>query len=194
MALSKVPAEFLVLSVRPKFAEAIVDGRKTIEIRRQKPNVAPGTLGFVYSSSPTQAVVGSFRVDRVLSGTPEELWIEAKRRAKISKQDYDEYFSGVGIGHGIVVSCGRRLPSPIKLSQLRVVWPTWKPPRSFGYLVATDAYSLRIMSVLLDRMFNDSNQPRSSFKGRDNSNTAQDRRGAFQLKYDELKALISLLG
>ena len=63
MTVGSVASEFLVLSVRPLFAEAIVDRRKTIEIRRQRPNVKPGTLGLVYSPSPMQAVVGSFRVD-----------------------------------------------------------------------------------------------------------------------------------
>ncbi|MXX92969.1 MAG: ASCH domain-containing protein [Chloroflexi bacterium] len=193
MALSNGAAEFLVLSVKPKFAEAIVDGRKTIEIRRQKPNVKPGTLGFVYSSSPTQAVVGSFRVDRVFSTTPEELWVEAEAHAEISKRDFDDYFAGVGIGHGIIVSCGKRFQKPIKLSQLRLVWPGWKPPRSFGYLVATDAYSLRLMSAFRHRMINDGQQTGMSIDVRDESDSLRDQRGAFHLKSHELKALISLL-
>ena len=99
--MDSVASEFLVLSVRPIFAEAIVDGQKTIEIRRQRPNVKPGTLGLVYSSSPMQAVVRSFRVDEILTGTPEELWLIAQRGAYISRENFDSYFSDAEFGHAL---------------------------------------------------------------------------------------------
>ncbi len=191
--MSEMAREFLILSVKPEFAEAIVDGRKTIDIRRQKPNVKPGTFGLVYSSSPTQAVVGSFRVDRVLSTTPEKLWIEAELCAGISKQDFDDYLAGVGIGHGIIVSCGRRFKKPIKLDQLRVIWPAWRPPRSFGYLVATDTYSLRLMSIFRERMTEGEQLSGNSYENSGESDSTRYQRGAFHLKSDELKALVSSL-
>ena len=194
MVLNRGTSQFLVLSVRPRFAEAIVDGRKTIEVRRQRPNVQPGTLGLIYSSSPTQAVVGSFRVDRIFSGTTEELWAVAERGACISRQDFDSYFSGAEIGHGIVVSCGQRLPQPIKLSLLRVIWPGCKPPRSFGYLVAADAYSRRLISILRDRLFNDRSPPEELNCNHVNRNSLKDHRGSFLLSWDDVRSLVSLLG
>ncbi len=192
--MNRGACEFLVLSVRPKFAEAIVDGRKTIEVRRQRPSVHPGTLGFVYSSSPIQAVVGSFRVDGICSGTPEELWTLAQSGAHISRQDFDSYFAGADFGHAIVVSCGQRLPNPIKLSHLRVVWPGCKPPRSFGYLVAADVYSQRIMSAFRDRSFKGKTPLKELGKDHDERNGVQDRRGSFLLKSDKVRVLASLLG
>ena len=194
MILSKTALEFFVLSVRPRFAEAIVDGRKTIELRRQRPNVQPGTLGFVYSSSPMQAVVGSFRVDRVFSGTPDELWLVAQRAAYISRQDFDSYFAGVDFGHGIEVSCGRRLPRPIGLAQLRAIWPECKPPRSFGYLVAADAYAQRTMSSLRHRLFGDAYPIEEAGRGHVGRKGLLERKGSFQLKWDEVRALASLWG
>ena len=191
--MGKVASECLVLSVRPRFAEAIVDGRKTVEVRRQRPNVQPGTLGFVYSSSPMQAVVGSFRVDRLFSVTPEELWLLARRGVCVSRQDFDSYFAGVEIGHAIVVSCGQRLPRPIRLSQLRAIWPGCKPPRSFGYLVTADAYSQRIMATVRNRLFSDGSQLEESNRNHGDRNSLRDHRGAFLLKGDDLRALVSLL-
>ena len=193
MTLSTAASEVLVLSVRPRFAEAIVDGLKTIEVRRQKPNVQPGTLGLVYSSSPVQAVVGFFRVDRIFSGAPEELWVAAQHGAYISRQDFDSYFEGVEQGHGIAVSCAQRLPNPIGLSDLRVIWPGCKPPRSFGYLVAADAYSRKIMSNFRSRLFSDKDTLEESKRNEIDTNSIQDRKGSFLLRWDQVRALVSLL-
>ena len=186
--------ECLVLSVQPRFAEAIVDGLKTIEVRRRRPNVQPGTLGFVYSSSPIQAVVGSFRVDKIFSGTPEELWLVAQREAYLSRQDFEGYFAGVDIGHGIVVSCGQRLAKPIELSHLRDIWPGFTPPRSFGYLVAADASSRRMIAAIRDRLFNDRSALEEIDKNHLGKKSLQEHRGSFLLRWHEVKALSLLLG
>ena len=139
-----------------------------------------------------QAVVGSFRVDRILSGTPEELWLVAQRGAYISKQDFDNYFAGVEVGHIILVSCGQRLPTPIKLSLLRVIWPGCKPPRSFGYLITADTYSRRIMSNFRAHLFNAGGPPEECNENNIYGNGLKDRKGSFLLSRDEVRALASL--
>ena len=159
----------------------------------QRPNVQPGTLGLVYSSSPMPAVVGLFRVDRIFFGTPEELWPVAQRGVYISRQDFDSYFARAEYGHAIAVSCAQRLPKPIRLSHLRVIWPGCKPPRSFGYLVAADAYSRRIMSNFRARSFNDKVLLEESNQNHIDSNCLQDRKGSFLLKWYQVRALVSLL-
>ena len=193
MKPNRAPSEYLVLSVQPRFAEAIVDGRKTIEVRRRRPNVKPGTLGFVYSSSPVQAVIGSFRVDRILSGTPEELWLVARNGGHISREDFDSYFADVAFGHALVVSCGQRLPMPIKLSYLRAIWPGCSPPRSFGYFVPVDAYSRRMVSILRDGLPEDTLLEEPSKDHIDRKDVKR-HRGAFLLTRDEVRALVSMLG
>ena len=192
MTQNRGVSEYLVLSVRPRFAEAIVGGRKTIEIRRRRPNVDPGTLGFIYSSSPVQAVIGSFRVDRILSGTPEELWPVAQHGGHISRQDFDDYFADVGFGHAIVVSHGQRLPVPIKLSYLRAIWPGCKPPRSFGYFVPVDAYSRRIVSTLRDALPDDTPLGEPGKEHIDRKDVKR-HRGAFLLRRDQVRVLVSML-
>lgn len=191
--MSKPAFRCLVLSVRPHFAEAIADGTKTIDVRRIRPNVQPGTLGLIYSSSPAQAVVGSFRIDEVLSGTPDEIWRVAEGEALLSKGDFDKYFAGVEFSHAIVVSCGKRLPTPIQLSDLRTIWPGLKPPRSFGYLVATDARSQRLMSAFKDSLLNEGSLPEEPPIDHGSSYGSQDRQGSFQLGVDQMRTLVSLL-
>lgn len=194
MTLNRADWECLVLSVQPRFADAIADGLKTIDVRRRRPDVRPGTLGFVYSSSPIQAVVGTFRVDRIFSGTPEELWLAAKGRAYLSRRDFEEYFAGVGFGHGIALSEGQRLAKPIKLSELRGIWPGCRPPRSFGYLVVADESSRRLMYTIRSYLFRDAGETGEVEDHCMGKTSPVERRGAFILRRQDMKSLLSLLG
>ena len=191
--MSGTTYEFLVISVRPMFADAILDGRKTIEIRRQRPNVQPGTLGFVYASSPIQAVVGLFRIDRIFSGTPEEIWLEGQCGAGISRHDFDDYLADAEYGHAMAISCVYPFPNPVNLSQLRKIWPGCKPPRSFGYLVAADAHSRRFMANFRERLFKGMVAIDEPSKSRQQREGTKDRRGSFLLRWDDIRALVPLL-
>ena len=49
----------LLLSLRPRFAQAILSGAKTVEVRRRPVNAPPQTPIILYASSPTMAIVGT---------------------------------------------------------------------------------------------------------------------------------------
>ena len=52
----------VLMSIRPIYAEAIFDGIKTVELRRRRPSFVDGTRVLVYSSSPHQKLLGTFRL------------------------------------------------------------------------------------------------------------------------------------
>ena len=81
----------LLLSVRPKFAESILNGSKTAEIRRQRPDVRPGTLVIIYATKPKGAIVGTARVSGMSQGSPDEIWKRHKAQVGISREDFDSY-------------------------------------------------------------------------------------------------------
>ena len=43
------PARALVLSLKPRFAEAILSGTKTVEVRRVMPRITVPTLALLYA-------------------------------------------------------------------------------------------------------------------------------------------------
>jgi predicted transcriptional regulator len=47
-----------LISIRPGYANAILDGTKTIELRRRVPELVSGTRLWIYATRPTAAVVG----------------------------------------------------------------------------------------------------------------------------------------
>jgi predicted transcriptional regulator len=126
----------LFLSIKPTFASKILRGAKTIELRRVRPNVTPGDTVLIYSSSPEMALLGSAWVEEILGGAPRDLWSQVKDQAGVSRQEYDEYFSGASMAIGIRLGSVQRLSRPIPLRELRERWPWLRPPQSYRYVDA----------------------------------------------------------
>jgi hypothetical protein len=85
----------VVLSVRPHFSEKIIQGKKTIELRRRFPVSAPrGTIAYIYSTSPVRAMVGSVEIENVLKLPVRDIWKTFGRMAQIDRVDFDNYFYG----------------------------------------------------------------------------------------------------
>ena len=126
----------LFLSVKPTFAGRIFAGTKTIELRRVRPNVTSGDSALIYSSSPEMALLGSARIEEVLSGAPCDLWEHVKDDAGVSLDEYDDYFAGAATAIGIRLGGVQRLVSPIALREIRVRWPWLRPPQSYRYVNA----------------------------------------------------------
>lgn len=124
----------LLLSVKPRFAESILSGAKTIELRRTRPRLELPTEALLYASSPTMALVGSCRVDAVVAMSPTALWNKWGGSAGVTRSEFRAYFEGAALGYGLLLSNTERLPSPIGLDSLRQFWPGFQPPQSFGYV------------------------------------------------------------
>ena len=64
----------MILSLRPRFADAILSGVKTVELRRTEPKIRVPTLAFIYASTPARALLGTCIVTSVESGHLAALW------------------------------------------------------------------------------------------------------------------------
>lgn len=120
--------DVILLSIMPRYAEAIMDGRKTVEFRR---GGIPDSVRFVvvYASSPVQRVVGYFEVDRLDTASPTALWERHGRFGSISRSAFRAYYKGITMGKAIQIRCAFRFQTKVSLSGLGV-----QPPQSFCYL------------------------------------------------------------
>lgn len=132
----------LILSIRPPYAEAILTGRKSVELRRTRPRVSVPTEALIYASSPKRALVGTCRVERVEELTIARLWKETRAAAAIAESDFRRYFEGTNTGFALHLSSALRLASPIGLAQLRENVDGFNPPQSFRYLPVGDSDQL----------------------------------------------------
>lgn len=88
----------ILLPIKPQYAHAIIEGRKTVEYRKVRPKDNNGVV-IIYSSSPECKVIGEFSYDGILALPPEELWNSTHDRGCIEKKDYDKYYNGKTIGY-----------------------------------------------------------------------------------------------
>ena len=135
----------VLLSIKPEFAEKILNGTKRFEFRKGIfKNFAFGLLFgifknpqistvVIYATMPLGKVVGQFRIESILSDEPESLWKKTEKHAGISKQFYDSYYSGREKAYAIKIGEVERYKEPIPISALG---SNIKPPQSYLYLPA----------------------------------------------------------
>ena len=129
-----MPHDALLISIRPRHAEKIFAGVKTVELRRTRPRLLQGDLVLIYVTSPIKALAGACEVVEVIEGTPEALWRIVQDRAGVSAEEFCDYYAGATTGFGIHLKNARRLPEPLQLEQLKTEWPSFHPPQSYRYL------------------------------------------------------------
>jgi predicted transcriptional regulator len=127
------PKRDVVLSVRPVYSDKILEGKKTVELRRRFPVAAPrGTIAYIYSTSPVRAMVGSTEIENVIKLPVAEIWKKFGTMAQITKTDFDDYFAGVREGFALKISNARPFSRPVNLAELRDRFG-FEPPQSFLY-------------------------------------------------------------
>lgn len=123
----------VVLSIKPVYSEKILDGRKTVELRRRFPmSASSGTLAYIYATSPIKAMVGAAEIRDVLRLPVEQIWRRFKESASIDQENFDKYFYGVSQGFVLVLSGVKSFSRPLPLSELREKYG-FEPPQSFLY-------------------------------------------------------------
>lgn len=134
----------VLLSVRPRHASAILDGRKTAEVRRQRAHIPKGALAFLYASSPTMALLGIVTVDGVDHGSPTALWLRWGGLTGLVREEFDEYLAGTTTASIMVVRSPLRLREPIPLAALRRRWRGFVAPQSYRFVRPEEATALAV--------------------------------------------------
>ena len=123
----------VVLSIRPQYTAKIMEGKKTVELRRRFPLSAPrGTIAYIYSTSPIQAMDGRAEIADVIKLPVEQIWRQFGKSAFIKRSAFDRYFDGLEEGFALQFANARPFPRPLKLSELRDRF-SFEPPQSFLY-------------------------------------------------------------
>lgn len=125
---------FILFSIRPRYANKILQGNKTVELRRNCPRAKKDDLVLIYASSPMKALIGAFKVDRIVEKPPQDLWHIVKQYAAISRKEFDAYYTGAPVGFGIFFNEVHGFREPVKLQRLREWWSSFHPPQRYCYL------------------------------------------------------------
>ncbi|TDO14615.1 putative transcriptional regulator [Mycobacterium sp. BK086] len=118
------------MSVHPKYADAIMDGRKRVEFRKRR-LADDVTVVWVYATAPVKRIVGYFEVGSTVTGSPRSLWRQFKTVGCIDRTDFYRYYAATSVGAGIQIKRATRLATPIPIADLL---PSGVPPQSFAYV------------------------------------------------------------
>lgn len=140
-ALDVADRRTVLLSVRPRHAEAILDGRKTVEVRRQPVRIEPGSPLVIYATSPTRAIVGLASVESTVRVSAEQGWDVHHAAMAIGRDELDRYLDGKP-GSFLRLGQVTRLETPLPLDDLRNGHP-FRPPRSYRFVSADDPAPVR---------------------------------------------------
>ena len=124
----------ILISLHPRHCDNLVNGRKTVELRRRKMAVQPGTRVWIYSTHPRAQVEACAIVDGVFSGSHDELWNAFSDKVAVSRCEFDHYFAETADAHAIVLREVAPLKRSIKLKELRRKLDGFHPPQFFKRL------------------------------------------------------------
>jgi len=126
-------SQIMLLSIRPRHVAKILDGTKTVELRRGRPIIVPGQPLAIYSTTPDAAVVALGRVSRIEVASPSALWDTVNEIVGIGRPEFDSYFRGATTATGLHLSGIRALSVPVSLAELRTMGP-FQPPQTWHFL------------------------------------------------------------
>lgn len=134
----------ILLSVKPKFANLIIDGSKQVELRRTVPAQTVGTIA-IYSSSPVQAIVALADVKETIEASPTKLWAIAKDNGGgLTRAELMDYFHSKKTGFAIMLQNVRVYEKPVLPTK---IFKAFSAPQSFRYLMPKELKKLEQLLV-----------------------------------------------
>jgi predicted transcriptional regulator len=131
-----------IISIHPTYADAILAGTKTIELRRRIPKLSAGTRLWIYATRPTAAVVGFVTIRDVARAHPRTLWQKHRSGTGIDHASFKAYFNGAGEGVAILLQAAKRI-GPITVEQLQDIRYSFHPPQVLIRLTTAETKALR---------------------------------------------------
>ena len=129
----------VLLSVKPRFADLIVAGKKQVEFRRVWAQ-EPVSWIAVYSSAPAQQIVAIVEVESVVLASASTLWaLSGCRGGGLTRTELRSYFAGKPKGYAVMLGRVLRPNAPLEPSEIT---QGFRAPQSFRYLTAPEVLRL----------------------------------------------------
>ncbi|HUV04073.1 MAG TPA: hypothetical protein VMX94_03080 [Armatimonadota bacterium] len=122
----------LVISIQPKYALRIVEGRKRVEIRRRFARKWSGARLALYASNPVCAIIGEATVDKVVSDTPSSIWATFHSDVGCSEEEFLSYVGTASKVHAIVLKNVEPYNRTLPLKEVgEIINMPLAPPQSY---------------------------------------------------------------
>ncbi|MBP2134241.1 putative transcriptional regulator [Methanomicrobium sp. W14] len=120
----------VLLSIKPRYVEKIISGKKRYEFRKVGFKETVGEV-YTYSSFPVKKIVGKFHVGQIIEDHPKNLWSQLQEFSGINEDEFFSYFKGKNNGFAISIDDMVTFDTPIDPWEMD---SSFNPPQSFQYL------------------------------------------------------------
>jgi predicted transcriptional regulator len=153
------------MSIKPRWAQGIIKGSKTIELRRQVPQTQAGQPVLLYSTMPEGRIIGWCRISSITVSTPHDAWPGARMHADILEREFSEYFADASIAVSIRLSDAHELDDKPTLAEMRES-SAFHPPQTWRFFDSDGLTSMlaghnalaELLPLFDRRLFDDSEQ------------------------------------
>ena len=124
----------LLLSIHVEYAKSIINGQKTIELRRKFPLFTREDKKkiFIYACSPISQIIGECDLKEVKKFSLKNLWNKTKAHSVINYYSFKKYFKNCDFGFALY------LKNPIEYSRNKTLEEFFgkhePPPQSYRYI------------------------------------------------------------
>ena len=127
----------ILMSIQTRYAKKIFCGEKQWKFRKSLPRHSKDDelTVVVYSSGGDRAVIGEFRVGRVMRCPLDELMrLTGYDADEQAVQWFSRYYAGRKQCGALEILAPVRYNQPISLARLRQSMPVFRPPQNFRYI------------------------------------------------------------
>lgn len=124
----------IVISVQQKFVERIAAGKKAAELRRRAPRIQPDCRVWIYTKAPEAVISICVTVDRIVTGTPQNIWRSHRSDLGVSLDEFEDYFGETETGCAIFFKQVKDVSPGVALSEIRSKSKGFHPPQFFKRL------------------------------------------------------------
>jgi predicted transcriptional regulator len=122
----------LLISIKPQFINKILDGTKSIEIRRKFHKNWIGHSVVLYATSPVKSIVGEAKISDVDVDDPKTIWTKYNESIGCSKEDFFKYTDSLEKAYAVKLSNVTTYDTKVKLDQMKeMVGKNLHPPQSY---------------------------------------------------------------
>lgn len=117
------------LSIKRVYAERIISGIKTIELRKRPIGLEIGDLILLYETAPDSTIKGGFIADRTISLPVSKMWDKYHEIMGVEKSFYDHYFKNCEVAYGTLIDQSFAF-SNLSLEEISKLCPGFVPPQA----------------------------------------------------------------
>ena len=141
----------ILISVRGRFVDSMLQGNKRVELRRRAPRVAAPTRMWIYDTAPTASVRALAIVSDIKTLSPSDMWAQFGESLGLDESEYGEYVRNSPTVAGLLLCHIRALREPVGLKHMRELVAGFQPPQFYLRLSRGSPIVTRLTQEILCR-------------------------------------------